>query len=198
MSKNIFIVVLLISISISVNAQLIKDTNLKIGYGVYFNSQEELGLFPGIIIPISLGKKYKIEPEISFRNDNIQDAGDKKTINRNGLGIGIYRINNIDLFSLYYGIRVGYEKIYYYNEYENVYGSNKLRKNLHKYSPLIGCEYYFYSHCSIGCETIFSYIKEKEDNTHEYLLEYDRKTSSSNYENNIKTLEFRIIYRIYF
>jgi len=198
MNKNILIIVLLIFGPISVQAQTKKDINLKIGYGVFFTSQDEIALYPGIIIPICIGKKFRIEPEVFYRNDDIRNAGDDIKVNKHGIGIGVFRSNYIDLISICYGIRIGYENEYYKNDYENVYGSYKSLKKVIKYSPLVGCEYNFHPHCSLGCETSFSYIKGEEDNTQKYMFDNNRKTFHSNNDYHKNQLDFRILFRIYF
>ena len=116
-----------------------------------------------ILIPIRLTNKIRIEPEIGFlqfkRESSDENSKSQLTERIKQLGVGICQLTSQNSFEFYYGARFGY--ISYSSKDEYVSGNfidrDEESGSGFYISPVLGGEYYFSKHFSVGGEVQLKY-----------------------------------------
>jgi hypothetical protein len=113
-----------------------------------------VGLTPTIFLPINVGSRFRVEPEIGFFRNTISDTGAlNRTETVQGLhaGAGAFILAKKDRFTLYYGARGGYIRR---TSSVSVGGSRRTDDTIPGYfvAPAIGGEYFLSDYLSLGGE----------------------------------------------
>jgi hypothetical protein len=166
MKENSLILTILIVVCIS--SISIAQSSTKVGIGVALIDMQQIfeaqisegGFFSSTItVPMDLSPSFRLEPEIGFASASdefkLNDFISEESSTSWKIGAGIFGLNKYDVFTLYYGGRVGYVT----QTLKEVSGSDsdELSSSGFYVAPAIGGEHYFSDHFSLGGEAQFVY-----------------------------------------
>ncbi len=207
MKKKLLIVTLLFFLIVSTNVYSQSTTNnyqTRIGLGITYTYYKESFIYiinegiliPTIFIPIKVSPKFRIEPEIGFYriSDHYSDkySNHKTTEKIFQIGVGLCPVVTKNSFDFYFGSRIGYLYISLSDEYiSNAYlDKDKGSAKGFYISPVLGGEYYFSKHFSLGGEVQVKYSR--------YNLEEKENSDKSNSTFSKFLTYSTVIIRIYF
>ncbi len=161
MSMSVIIVICFFSLSFA-------QSSTKVGIGVaiidmqqIFEAQASEGGFfsSAITVPIEVSPTFRVEPEIGFSSATDEQKSDNFTSEESStswkIGVGLFGKKKNDVFTLYYGGRIGYIN----QSLTDVSGTDRSEVSSSGFylAPALGGEHYFSDHFSIGGEVQIVY-----------------------------------------
>jgi hypothetical protein len=122
-----------------------------------------------IFMPIDVSQRFRIEPSLNYSQNEIENANQSAKVTSLNFNVGLFGLVPTDhSVQLYYGARVGYAR----TETEtNVFvlpiASQKEKSEGYRVAPIIGFEYLFNPHLSLGGEVgwVYSDLDEIKSNS---------------------------------
>jgi hypothetical protein len=128
---------------------------------IYYQSMFTMSDYPSFYMPIRISPGFRIEPEFGlWRYSYSRDGGDRKsTYTVLSLGCGIFPMTNKGKVNIYYGGRLGFLSISesYKNKWDGHIETDDDSKTDFYIGPVIGGEYLFTDHLSLGGEVQLNY-----------------------------------------
>jgi len=133
--RKAIIILLFVCISLlMVNPLQAQEKESSIGFGVSLGKELYMGGltlldFPSLYMPITLSSNFRIEPEIGYYR-YFGEFEDQETIETYlTVGCGIFLISRKGKTNIYYGLRLGFIRVYEYNKWiwngQDVYEEHK-------------------------------------------------------------------------
>ncbi|TEU00108.1 MAG: hypothetical protein E3J23_03460 [Candidatus Stahlbacteria bacterium] len=164
MKKAIFIILFVCISLLMVNPLQAQEKRSSIGLGVSLGKELYMGGltlldFPTFYLPITLSSNFRIEPEIGYYRYSSEFENSETTETYLTVGCGIFLISQKGKTNIYYGLRLGFIRVYEYDKWiwngQDVYEAHRTDYYI---GPAIGGEYFFNKHLSLGGEIQVNFI----------------------------------------
>ena len=201
--------VLLLSILIAISSVYTQESSaFKWGIGVaspFVQSQYVIPAYPNTVIsiPMFFSRQFKLEPFISysdFTDEQKREDETPYTLDVNyqnvAVGVGLFYSKPINTTRLHFGVQFGYVRSKY--EYKYVYpnDANITESNGDGYliSPIIGGEYFFSEHFSLGGQVHFEWYSVSSDETTSSEFENRKYANSTTRKNTLGLIAVRFYF----
>ena len=173
------------------------QSSTKVGIGVAIIDMQQIfeaqlsdgGFFSSTItIPIDVSPSFRLEPELGFGSSTDERTSGSSTFEQSSIswkiGVGLFGLKKYDIFTLYYGGRVGY--LTQTLTEEDGTNEDEMGTSGFYLAPAIGGEHYFSDHFSLGGEAQFVYTSVTTE------------PKDGNWEQNLSVINTRVLVFIRF
>lgn len=163
MRKAIFILLFVCISLLMVNPLQAQEKRSSLGLGVSLGKELYMpGLtmldFPTFYLPITLSN-FRIEPEMGYYRYSGKFESWESKESYLTIGCGIFFISQRGNANIYYGVRLGFIRVYEYEKWIwNGQDVDEDHRTDYYYGPAIGGEYFFNKHLSLGGEIQVNFI----------------------------------------
>lgn len=158
----------------------------KLGFGVI------IGRGSKIFFPILITPKLRLEPEISYNENEYKKDDYESEYIALSVGMGVLSLVQTEKTTTYYGFRFGYTSTSNINEHNlpTWEGTSEITQDGYYLAPVIGAEYLFAKRFSVGPEISINYTSTNGKET--------RDDSNNNTSSGSLLLNAGVLLRFYF
>jgi len=173
------------------------QSSTKVGIGVAIIDMQQIfeaqisegGFFSSTItVPIDVSPSFRLEPELGFASSTDERTSGSFTFEESTIswkiGVGLFGLKKYDIFTLYYGGRVGY--LTQTLTEDDGTDKDELGSSGFYLAPALGGEHYFSDHFSLGGEAQFVYTSVATE------------PKDGNWEQNLSVINTRVLVFIRF
>jgi len=166
MKKASFIMLLVVTSFYLSNFLHAQEERSRIGFGVSLGKEiisSDGGLtlldFPSFYVPINISSHFRFEPEIGYYRYSESGEYGESSNEILSIGCGIFLMTRKGKVDIYYGARLGLISTSYSYRYtwDGVDSYDDSKTDFYV-GPVLGGEYFFTKHLSLGGEIQFNYI----------------------------------------